>query len=82
MNSTQTTPIEPGNRITLPADWAETLGLRDRVVLAKTPDGILVQACPPATWQEIFASKLTIGSACADVTDAAAEEGTGDDFLF
>ena len=86
MNATQITPIEPGNRIQLPADWAEALGLHGRVALDKTSEGILVRPAGSATWgattwDDIFATKLTIGSAPPDQNDDSAEV-TGDDFLF
>jgi hypothetical protein len=81
MSTTQLTPVEPGNRIQLPAEWADALGLHTRVLLDRTSDGILVRPCPPTTWQEIFATKLIIGSAPPDANDEAVEV-TGDDFLF
>ena len=46
MNTTETTTIEPGNRIRLPAEWTESLGLQGQVVLIKTDDGILVVLIP------------------------------------
>ena len=63
MSTTQLTPVEPGRRIQLPADWSEALGLQNRVVLVRTDEGILVRPCPRATWDDIFATKLVIGSA-------------------
>jgi hypothetical protein len=57
------TPVEPGNRIQLPADWAQDLGLRGLVALERTGEGILVRPCPRTTWDDIFATKLTVGSA-------------------
>jgi len=58
MSTTQTTPIEPSNRIQLPADWG-----------------------PRLTWDDIFATKLTIRSAPAD-DDENEWELTRDDLLF
>ena len=55
------TPIEPGHRIQLPAEWAAELGLETIAVLEKTAEGILVRPCPTATWDEIFADKLPMG---------------------
>ncbi len=81
MNERRTTPIEPGYRIQLPADWAEALGLKGQVVLARTPDGILVQPCPITTWDEIFATKLSIRPADPS-EDPEITEVTGDDLLF
>jgi len=77
----QLTPIEAGNRIQLPADWAAALGLHAVVCLERTAEGILVRPCRPVTWKEIFASKLMIGSAPSD-QDESTVEVTGDDFLF
>lgn len=42
----QIAPLEPGNRIQLPDEWAKALGLRGSVALDKTPEGILVRPCP------------------------------------
>ena len=78
---TTITPLEPGHRVQLPADWAEALGLRDRVTLERTHEGILIRPCPPPTWDEIFATKLVIGSAPSDL-NADDLELTGDDLLF
>jgi hypothetical protein len=49
MNATKTTMLEPGNRIQLPADWAEALKLQGQVALDKTTEGILVRPCPAVT---------------------------------
>jgi hypothetical protein len=75
------TPIESGNRIQLPADWMRALGLHGLVALEQTRDGILVRPVPRATWEEISATKLVIGSAPPDQNADDTEE-TGDDFLF
>jgi len=75
------TPLEPGNRIQLPADWMQSLGLHGLVALERTNDGILVKPCPSATWDDIFATKLIIGSASSDTNEDSLEL-TGDDFLF
>ena len=81
MNASQTTPLEPGNRIQIPAECAEALGLRGQVALERTSDGILVRPCPRLTWDDISATKLIIGSAPPD-QDENDVEVTGDDFLF
>ena len=81
MSNTQLTPVEPGNRIQLPADWADALGLHKLVVLDRTSAGILIRPCPTATWDDIFASKLIIGSVPPDHNEDDVEV-TGDDFLF
>jgi hypothetical protein len=60
------TTVEPGHRIQLPSAWAEALGLEGRVALERTPEGILVRPCPQLTWDEIFASKLPMGSQPAE----------------
>ena len=74
-------PIDPVNRIQLPADWAQALGLHGLVALERTSDGILVRPYPRLTWQDIFATPLLIGSA-PPAPDEDTEEMTGDDFLF
>jgi hypothetical protein len=81
MNPTQTTPLEPGNRIQLPAEWANALGLRGRVALERTSDGLLVRPSPRLTWDEVFEPKLVIGSAPPEENQDDVEF-TWDDFLF
>jgi hypothetical protein len=81
MSTSQLAPVESGNRIQLPAEWVEALGLRGLVRLERTDGGILVRPCARLTWDDIFATKLVIGSAPADKNDDAVEM-TGDDFLF
>jgi hypothetical protein len=73
--------MEPGNRIQLPADWVAALGLRDFVTLERTDAGILIRACPRLTWDEVFATKLPIGSAPPDERSDDLEL-TGDDYVF
>ena len=81
MDTTRTASIEPGYRIQLPAEWAESLGLTDRVFLARTADGILIHQCPSATWDDVFATKLVIRPGDpAEVPEIG--EVTGDDYLF
>ena len=75
------TPLESGNRIQLPADWAESLGLHSLVTLEKTDDGILVRPYRRKTWDEIFATKLVINSAPPGKDEDDLEE-SGDDFIF
>lgn len=81
MNPTQLTPIEPGDRIQIPAEWARALGLRDHVSLERTAEGILIRPGQQFTWDDIFATRLSVRSG-----DAAAEpeitEVRGDDLLF
>lgn len=81
MNPTQTTAIEPGHRIQLPADWVEALGLQGQVVLAKTAEGILVRPCPKVTWDDIFATRLSVRPGDAS-TAPEVTEVSGDDLLF
>jgi hypothetical protein len=57
MNPAQETPIEPGNRIRLPSEWTESLGLHGTVTIERTRDGILVRPCatrPTETLEEHF----------------------------
>jgi len=87
MNTTQTTAIEPGNRIRLPAEWADALGLQDQVVLVKTDEGILVRPQPKVTWDDIFANRLSArpgGPTRSGEATTAPEvtEVSGDDLLF
>jgi hypothetical protein len=49
--------------------------------LAMTADGILIRECPHASWDEIFATKLTIQPADPS-DDPEITEVTGDDLLF
>jgi hypothetical protein len=81
MNTKRTTPIEPGYRIQLPADWADALGLKGHVVLAKTADGILVQPPPNVTWDDVFATRLSVRPGGASTTPEFTAV-SGDDLLF
>jgi hypothetical protein len=81
MSTTQTTAIEPGNWIRLPAEWAEALGLQDEVVLVRTTEGILVRPHPKATWDDIFAHKLSVKPGDAAIPPEVTEL-SGDDLLF
>ena len=40
-----------------------------------------MRPCPPTTWDDIFATKLTMGSAPAGAQENGVEV-TGDEFLF
>lgn len=75
------TPIDADNRVQLPADWTLDLGLHGMVVLERTEEGILVRPCPRATWDEVSAAKLIIGSAPPDQREDTIDTN-GDDFLF
>jgi hypothetical protein len=81
MEPTHTTPLEPGNRIQLPADWVQALGLQGQVELDKTPDGILVRPSRRLTWEEFFATGLPLNSAPPDQNKDHLEI-TGEDHLF
>jgi hypothetical protein len=81
MNATEITPIEPGNRIQLPASWVAAVGINGLVTLEWKDDGILVRPCTRLTWDDISATKLQIGSAPHDENPGDVEV-TGDDFLF
>jgi hypothetical protein len=78
MSTTHHTPVEPGHRIQLPADWAEALGLRGLVTLERTADGILIRPGPPPSWDHFFATKLTTGPPAPPEEDI---EVSGDDLL-
>jgi hypothetical protein len=73
-----TTVLESNNRIQLPPEWVQELGLRNEVVLEKTAHGILIRTATPASWEEIFADKLVMNPATA----ASDVEVTRDDLLF
>ena len=73
--------LEPGNRIRLPPEWTEALGIGQLVLLDRTDQGILIRPCPAVTWDEIFANRLTVKPASTD-TDKEDVEVTGDDYLF
>lgn len=81
MDTTKTITIEPGNRIRLPAEWAEALGLQDQVDLVKTDEGILVRSHPKATWDEIFSKRLSARPGDPRIAPEVTEV-SGDDLLF
>jgi hypothetical protein len=78
---TTTTPLEPGNRIELPAEWAEALGLGGLVTLERTDNGILIRPCPRFTWDDFFATRLSVRPGDA-ATAPEVTEVSGDDLLF
>lgn len=77
----QVAPLQPGNRVELPAEWVKALGLRGLVALEKTPEGILVRPCAQTSCDEFFATGLEFGSA-HPVADEGDFEVTRDDYLF
>jgi hypothetical protein len=81
MTTTQTTAIEPGHWIRLPAEWAEALGLQDQVILVRTDEGILIRPRSKATWDDIFADKLRPRPGDPG-TAPEVTEVSGDDLLF
>jgi hypothetical protein len=80
MNTSQVTALEPGNRIQLPADWTQALGFSNSVSLERTDEGILVRP-NRATWDEIFATKLSVRPGDR-TTEPDVTELSGDDLLF
>jgi hypothetical protein len=81
MSTTQLTPVEPGHRIQLPADWAEAIGLRGLVTLERTDNGILIRPCPRLTWDDVFATRLSVRPG-NPATAPEITEVSGDDLLF
>src|SRR5262249_30687486 len=65
----------------LPADWVQALGLQGQIVLDKTSEGILVRPCPPVTWDDIFATRLTVRPG-DPATVPEVTQVSGDDLLF
>jgi hypothetical protein len=76
--STVITPVEPGHRVRLPAEWASEFGLEHVAALEKTTRGIWVLPCPTRTWDEVFADKLRTGPrpSALDLSEVS-----GDDLL-
>jgi len=81
MNPTHTTPLESGNRVQLPADWADALGLHGQVTLERTSNGILIRSGQPLSWDDIFATRLSVHPGDATTTPEITEL-SGDDLLF
>lgn len=71
--------IEPGHRIRLPVEWAEALGFKQWAELERTAEGILIRPRRSATWDEVFADKLTGKHEILSAPDSA--EANGDDLL-
>jgi hypothetical protein len=78
---TKVTSLEPGNRVELPADWTEGLGLSGLVTLERREDGILVSPCPRFTWDDIFATKLSVQPGDSAMPPDVSEI-SGDDLLY
>jgi hypothetical protein len=81
MNTTQTTLMEPGNLIQLPTDWADALGLRGLVTLERTDVGILIRPASRLTWDDIFATRLSVRPGDT-ATEPEVAEVSGDDLIF
>jgi hypothetical protein len=81
MSTTQTTAIEPGCRIRLPQEWAESLGMQDEVILIRTDEGILVRPRSLTTWDDVFTDKLRARPGEAS-TAPDVKELSGDDLFF
>jgi hypothetical protein len=79
-----TVPYETDDRVRIPREWAEELGFEREVQLERTASGVLVKPAPEAeavpSWEEIFASKLEIGSGLNDEKEDL--EPSGDDYSF
>lgn len=78
MSTRRLATIEPDNRVQLPSDWAESLGLNGLAALEITNDGILVRPAPAVEWGDVFATKLPMQSGPATAEDV---EVSGDDLL-
>jgi hypothetical protein len=72
------TTIESDHKVQLPSDWVEEFGLHGLIALEKAAEGIIVRRCSTATWDDVFAEKLPIGS---PATAADLPELSGDDYL-
>ncbi len=82
MNEVKVIPVEAGNKIALPAEWAAELHLAQTATLERLPDGILVRPAQPEerlTWDEIFAEKLKPGQVWVE---RDLSELSGDDLIF
>jgi len=79
-NNTKVTSLEPGNRVQLPAEWAESLGKSGLVTLERTDKGILIAPCPRFTWDDIFATRLSVRPG-NPATPPEVSEISGDDLL-
>jgi hypothetical protein len=79
-NKTKVTALEPGNRVELPAEWTDGLGISGLVTLERTDDGILVAPCPRFTWDDIFATRLSVRQGDSAIPPDISEL-SGDDLL-
>ncbi len=73
------TTIEPDQKVQLPPDWVEELGLHGTIALEKAADGIIVRPCSGGTGDDVFADKLPVGS---HVGALDLPEVSGDDYIF
>jgi hypothetical protein len=79
-NEIKVTSLEPGNRIELPADWTAGLGKSGLVTLERTDKGILIGPCPRFSWDDIFATKISVRQGNPAIP-ADVSEFSGDDLL-
>jgi hypothetical protein len=78
-STTKVIPVETGQKIQIPPEWAVEFGLENVATIEKTATGILVRPHRTLTWDEVFANKLSIGkqSLARDLSELS-----GDDLLF
>ena len=79
-NDTKVTALEPGNRVELPAEWTEGLGISGLVTLERTDEGILIGP-RRFTWDDIFATRLTVRPGNSAIPPDVSEM-SGDDLLY
>jgi hypothetical protein len=79
MNTQRIATIDTEDRLQLPHDWVESLGLGSVASLQITTTGILVRPATPRNWHEIFATKLPLGVGPAVDEEIEVRE---DDLLF
>ncbi len=79
MQTQRMAKIDPEDRLQLPHDWVESLGLGSVAAVQITAAGILVRPATSLNWNEVFATKLPIG--VGPVVDEEIEV-RDDDLLF
>ena len=77
--STRITSIEPGHRLQLPAEWVESLQIKNLAELEKIQDGIVIRPLRHLEWDDVFRTKLKAHGAGSDGEEPVL---TRDDLLF
>ncbi len=73
------TVLEAGNRVQLPAEWVEEIGLSGQAAMERVAGGILIHSPAPSSWDTLFRDKIALNPAASS---PESEEINDDDCLY